>query len=159
MKRASDDESDFPLRFGENVLVCVSEMPEFPWGLRYCWLEGLLISGEDASGRFEVKVERKKYWFPRDRIQKKNTSFRPRIEGATVLVYRDTHDYGVVWKEGSVIRFHPSTNGIHEKCDVCSVERDGYKMNMETPVNECVVARHYTPPPEAVSEKKIKKLG
>jgi len=87
MKRVNAEEPDFPLRFGENVLVCVTGIAEYSFH-DHCWLEAILIEPENAKGRFGVCIAGVQHWIERDRIQKKDTNMRPVAYKQNVLVYR-----------------------------------------------------------------------
>jgi hypothetical protein len=160
MKRVSqDDEPDFPLRFGENVLVCVTGLPEFPEAFRDCWVEAILTGGEDAHGRFGINIKDEEYLLKRDRIQKKDTSVRPSATGETVLVYHHTAD-GVHWKQAVLRTFLPFDMTDEYAIRRCEVHIDvlGRAVVFQYPVSNCILGRHYVEPPK-VKDKRIKVLA
>ena len=159
MKRVSDndDEPDFPLRFGVNVLVYVKGLPDFPDSFTRTWLEALLVSGEDAQGRFCVVIKDVQYVIERDRIQRKDTTVRPSAAGENVLVFLHTSD-GVQWREGVVLTFlsyDMSDTYAVRKCEVL-VNVGATTATGSYPVNTCILGRHYVEMPE--KKKRIKQL-
>jgi hypothetical protein len=163
MKRVSDnneEQPDFPLRFGENVLVCVAGMPDFPQAFKDCWVEAILTGGEDAQGRFGVTIKDTEYLIERDRIQKKDTSVRPCAAGQNVLVYRHTSD-GVHWKQAvvkSFLSYDMTDTDAIRSCEVYS-HVYGKAVVFQYPVNICILGRHYEEPPKVNEKKKIKTLA
>lgn len=160
MKRvANDEEPDFPLRFGENVLVCVNGLPEFPEAFTDCWVEAILTGGEDAQGRFGVTIKDEEYLLKGDRIQKKDTRVRPSATGETILVFRHTSD-GVHWKQAVMRTFLPydmSDEDAIRKCEV-HINVLGRAMVYQYAVNNCILGRHYVEP-DKMKEKRMKTLA
>lgn len=161
MKRVSDDVEgpDFPLRFGENVLVCVTGLPEFPESFKDCWVEALLTGGEDAQGRFGVNIKDEEYLLKGDRIQRKDTSVRPSAAGETVLVFLHTGD-GVHWRQAVLRTFLPydvTDEHAVRKCEV-DINVNGRPVVYQYPINVCILGRHYVEPPKA-KEKRVKTLA
>lgn len=160
MKRvADDDKPDFPLRFGENVLVCAADVPDRPRSLKDCWLEAILVEGEDSQGRFCVNVQNEEYLLKRDSIQKKDTSVRPSAAGETVLVYHHTKD-GVHWKQAVLKTFLPydmTDEHAVRKCEV-DININDRPVVYQYPVNICILGRHCAQDSERM-EKRIKTLA
>jgi hypothetical protein len=160
MKRAANaEEPDFPLRFGENVLVCVTGIAEFSFH-DHCWLEAILIEPENEKGHFGVGIAGVLHWVERDRVQKKDTNMRPVAYKQNVLVYRVSNGR-FYWKEAVVNEipciFLPSglkdvdDNNQRPRCSITFVEQTS---QLTVPIAHCIVARHYVVPPNPEPEKK-----
>lgn len=162
MKRAdridSDDDAPGQLRrYGENVLVCLTGLPDCEMFNR-CWREGVLVGEEDANDCFLVSVHNEHMRVHRDRIQYKDVTKRPTEVGQLVLVHQ-MNNGGYSWWEATVRKIHPPDE-VHDypRCTVEWVGKYNHSDLQHVVLECCIVARHYTPPPEERPEKKIKKL-
>ena len=166
MKRAeriSDDDNDEDApghlrRYGENVLVCLTGLPGCE-NFNRCWREGILIGEENNKDEFLVNIDNIRKRVHRDRIQYKDVTRRPTEVGQLVLVYQ-MHNNGYNWREAVVRKIHkPDATRDYPRCTVEWMENYQRPANTKVVVLHCcIVARHYTPPPEERPEKKIKKL-
>jgi hypothetical protein len=159
VERVDNDDSDGPgqlRRYGENVLVCLTELPAFEYYNR-CWRDGVLIGEENEKDEFLVSVGTHQLRVHRDRIQYKDVTQRPTQEGQLVLVHQ-MNNSGYSWWEATVRKIHPP-DGVHDypRCTVEWMGKYNHPELQHVVLHSCIVARHYTPPEER-PEKKIKKL-